>query len=119
MKPPQKSDYVDYNSNPGKPPVSKSFQPLHWNETRMAEKLFQERHRQAKLSFNIAIGLTGAISILSIAVAVSVCNGNVPTATATAAMGLTTAGIASKWLFDLSDNANRRLDETAREFLDE
>lgn len=118
MKITSKSDYSDYSSFPPKSPSSKTFQHLDVYETWITQKLFQERHRQAKLSFNVAVGLTGAITILSIAVAVSVCTGNIPAATATTFVGLT-SGVTSKRLLDISDDANKRLDETAKEFLDE
>jgi hypothetical protein len=118
MKTQSKSDYSDYSSMSAKSPSSKTFHLLYLDETMIAQKLFQERYRQAKLSFNIAVGLTGAISIFSILVALSVCTGNVTAATATTVMGLT-SGVISKRLLDLSIDANRRLDETTREFLDE
>jgi hypothetical protein len=118
MKTQSKSDYSDYSSMSAKSPSSKTFHLLYLDETMIAQKLFQERYRQAKLSFNIAVGLTGAISIFSILVALSVCTGNIPAATATTVMGLT-SGVISRRLLDLSIDANRRLDETTREFLDE
>jgi hypothetical protein len=80
------------------------------------EKWFVERHRQAKQSFNVAVGLTGAVGVLGIAVAISVCTGNLPAATATTVMGIT-SGVASKRLFKLSSEANERFDEIARELL--
>jgi hypothetical protein len=113
-----KSDYSDYNSSTAKLPLGNTFEPLCLDKTLIANKQYQERYRQAKLGFNSAVSLTVATSILSIAVAVSVCMGNVPAATATAVMGIT-CGVNSKRLFDISNDANKRLDETAREFLDE
>jgi hypothetical protein len=79
---------------------------------------FQERSRQAKLSFNVAVGLAGATAILSFTFAVSVCTGKISQATAAAGLGLT-SGAVSVYCFKLSDDANKRLDEAAKELLDD
>lgn len=79
---------------------------------------FQERSRQAKLSFNVATCLAGATAILSFTFAVTVCTGKISQATAAAGLGLT-SGAVSAYCFKLSDDANKRLDEAARELLDD
>ncbi|MEP0857951.1 hypothetical protein [Trichocoleus sp. DQ-U1] len=79
---------------------------------------YQERSRQASVSFNLAVGLAGVTGILSLAFAASVCTGNVSVATAMGAIGLT-SGVAGTCLFKFSDDANKRLDETARRLLDD
>ncbi|MEI1377080.1 hypothetical protein PQG02_10425 [Nostoc sp. UHCC 0926] len=80
---------------------------IHW---------YQERSRQASASFNLAISLATATTILGVVTAVSVCLGNV--SAATTAVGLT-SGVVSKLFFNFCDNANKRLDETAKELLED
>jgi hypothetical protein len=84
----------------------------------IAIQWFQERRRQAKASFNATISLWTLTAAFSIGVAVSVCMGNMPAAVATTAVGLTT-GAATTRLFKLSDDANKKLDATAKELLDD
>jgi hypothetical protein len=82
---------------------------LHW---------FQERSRQAKLSFNIAVSLAGSTAILSIVFAISVCAGKTSEATAASGLGLASSAV-SAYCFKLSDDANKRLDATAKDLLEE
>ncbi|MBD2168173.1 hypothetical protein H6G04_27700 [Calothrix membranacea FACHB-236] len=86
--------------------------------TSVANRWFQERSRQAKASFNVAIGFAGTTAILSIAFAISVCTGKTSEATAAAALGLT-SGAVSAYCFKLSDDANKRLDAAVKELLDD
>ncbi|HYX17663.1 MAG TPA: hypothetical protein VE944_25575 [Nostoc sp.] len=79
---------------------------------------YRERSRQASASFNLAISLATATTIFGILTGVSVCIGNVSAATAATAVGLT-SGVVSKLFFNFSDNANKRLDETAKELLED
>ncbi|MEH2169567.1 MAG: hypothetical protein V7K41_23480 [Nostoc sp.] len=80
---------------------------IHW---------YQKRSRQASASFNLAISLATATTILGVVTAISVCLGNV--LAATTAVGLT-SGVVSKMFFNFCDNANKRLDETAKELLED
>jgi predicted hotdog family 3-hydroxylacyl-ACP dehydratase len=82
---------------------------IHW---------FKERSRQAKISFNIAVGLAAATTVLSVATAISVCTGKISEATGAAGLGLT-SGAVSAYCFKLSDDANKRLDAAAKELLDD
>ncbi|KAB8314146.1 hypothetical protein SD81_039810 [Tolypothrix campylonemoides VB511288] len=84
----------------------------------IATQWYEERSRQASASFNLAIGLATATVIFGIATAVSVCMNNVSVAAATTAVGLT-SGVASKRLFKLYDDTNTKLDDVAKELLDE
>jgi len=84
----------------------------------IAASWYRERSRQAKVSFNVAVGLAGITALLSVAFAVSVCMEKVSEATAAAGLGLT-SGAVSMYCFKLSDDANKRLDATAKELLDE
>lgn len=79
---------------------------------------YQERSRQAEVSFNVAVGLAGATAVLSIVVAISVCIGKTSEAKATAALGLI-SGAVSAYCFKLSENANKRLDAAVLELLEE
>ncbi|NJL65333.1 MAG: hypothetical protein HC903_30595 [Methylacidiphilales bacterium] len=88
------------------------------NRYHIASQWFRERSRQAKLSFNVAVSLAGATTMLSLTFAVSVCMGKISEATAAAGLGLT-SGAVSAYCFKLSDDANKRLDATAKELLEE
>ncbi|MEH2137904.1 TRADD-N-associated membrane domain-containing protein [Nostoc sp.] len=79
---------------------------------------YRERSRQASASFNLAISLATATTILGVVTAVSVCLENVSAAAATTAVGLS-SGVVSKLFFNFCDNANKRLDETAKELLED
>lgn len=79
---------------------------------------YQERSRQAKVSFNVAVGFAGTTAFLSIAFAASICMEKISEAAAAAGLGLT-SGTVSAYCFKLSDDANKRLDATAKELLDE
>ncbi len=79
---------------------------------------YLERSRQAKVSFNVAVGFAGTTALLSIAFAASVCMGKISEATAAAGLGLTSSAV-SAYCFKLSDDANKRLDATAKELLDD
>ncbi|MHC5762601.1 TRADD-N-associated membrane domain-containing protein [Nostoc sp.] len=80
-----------------------------------SKQWFKERSRQAKLSFNVAVGLAGTTAALSIALALSVAVGKVSVA---AIAGLSTSGAVSAYCFKLSQNANKQLDETVKKLLD-
>jgi putative Mn2+ efflux pump MntP len=84
----------------------------------IASHWYQERYRQAQLSFNVAVCLAGATTILSLVFAVSMCMSKISEATAAAGLGLT-SGAISTYCFKLSDDANTRLDATAKELLEE
>lgn len=75
---------------------------------------FEERRRQAKSSFNIAI-ISAAISVVGVLVCtVSLYNNDIPEATVTAIVSLLSGGSSAR-CFKLSDDANKRLDEAAKE----
>ncbi|MBP5974283.1 hypothetical protein HW132_16445 [Brasilonema sp. CT11] len=84
----------------------------------IATQWYKERSRQASTSFNLAVVLATATIIFGIATAVSVCRNNVSVAAATTAVGLT-SGAASRRLFKLYDDTNKKLDDVAKEILDE
>lgn len=98
--------------------LSESYISVPVTVNNIAFYWFQERSRQAKLSSNVAVGLAGATAILSFIFAVSVCMDKISQATAAAGLGLT-SGAVSAYCFKLSDDANKRLDEAARELLDD
>jgi multidrug resistance efflux pump len=84
----------------------------------IAIQWFKERSRQAKLSFNVAISLAGATAILSILFAISVWTEKTSEATAAGGLGLVSSAV-SAYCFKLADDANKRLDITAKDLLDE
>lgn len=82
-----------------------------------SKQWFKERSRQAKLSFNIAVGLAGTTAALSIVLTLSVALGKLPV-TAIAGLGsIFGAGAVSAYCLKLSQHANKQLDATAKELL--
>ncbi|MBW4508281.1 MAG: hypothetical protein KME64_17460 [Scytonematopsis contorta HA4267-MV1] len=98
--------------------IAEDIHSLANNRHQIASQWFRERSRQAQLSFNVAVGLAGATTILSLTFAVSVCMNKISEATAAAGLGLT-SGAVSAYCFKLSDDANKRLDAAAKELLEE
>ena len=88
------------------------------HNTTITLQWFQERHRQANSSFNVAVSFAGTTALLSIVFAISVCMGKTDEATGAAALGLT-SGAVSAYCFKLSDDANKRLDKAVKEILDD
>lgn len=78
-----------------------------------SNSIHAERLRQARVSFNLAFGLTAVSAIISFAGVVLLFSGNVSVATATTAGGLSSGAVSACWL-KLAKDANNRLDSTAR-----
>ena len=90
---------------------------IHHQNNDISLQWYRERSRQAKVSFNVAVGFAGTTAFLSLVFAVSVCMGKISEATAAAGLGLTSSAV-SAYCFKLADDANKRLDATAKELLD-
>jgi hypothetical protein len=78
------------------------------------QSLIQERLRQACLSFNLALVLTAASGLVSIAGVVLLFSGKVPEGTITTAGGLA-SNIVSVCCLKLTKDANDRLDQMAKD----
>ncbi|AVH65220.1 TRADD-N-associated membrane domain-containing protein [Nostoc sp. 'Peltigera membranacea cyanobiont' N6] len=84
----------------------------------IATQWFEERHRQARASFNVTIGLWTVTALFGIGVALSVCTNNVPAVVATTSVGLTTGAVSTRF-FRLYKEANQSLDRVTKELLDD
>ncbi|MGB3508561.1 MAG: hypothetical protein WBA93_04850 [Microcoleaceae cyanobacterium] len=86
--------------------------------TTMEQLVIKERLRQAKLSFNIALGLTIISAIISVAGVALLLSGKTSEGAATTAGGLS-AKVVSVGLLKMTKDTNERLDKIATEFKDE
>lgn len=84
----------------------------------MEQLVIKERLRQARLSFNIVLGLTIISGIISVTGVGLLLSGKTSEGTATTAGGLASQ-IVSVRLLKMTQDSNERLDKIATEFLDE
>ena len=78
-------------------------------------RVAQERIRQAHYSFNLALGMTAASALISLAGIILICAGKAPAGTVA-----TTGGVASSVrCLQLAKEANDRLDKMLNELMDE
>ena len=84
----------------------------------ISQHWYQERVRETKASFNLAIVLSATTAIFGLIAGISLVVGNVSTTTATTAASLV-SGVASRRSFKLYEKASQSLDETARTLLDD
>jgi hypothetical protein len=78
-----------------------------------SKSIHQERLRQARVSFNLAFGLTAASALISFIGVILLFSGNVSIETVTA-VGAVSAGTVSASCLRLAKDANNRLNETAK-----
>ncbi len=78
-----------------------------------ADSYFNERLRQARVSFNLAVGLTTASTIFGLVLIFQLLNGHVSTDTATTAGWLITE-VVNVCVLNLCKEANDRLDESTK-----
>ncbi len=76
-------------------------------------RIYQERLRQAQMSFNLAYGITAASAVVSFIGVLLLSSGNVSVGIPTTASGATSGTISAVWL-KLAKDANDRLDKTAK-----
>lgn len=88
------------------------------NPDTMEKIVIQERLRQAKLSFNIALILTIISAIISVTGVGLLWSGKTSEGTATTAGGLASQ-MVSAGLLKITQESNERLNTIATEFLDE
>lgn len=75
--------------------------------------IYQERLRQARMSFNLTFGLIIVSAIISFTGVVMLFSGDVSSAAATTAGGLSSGAASAYWL-KLVQYTNERLNDTAR-----
>ncbi|MBD2180150.1 hypothetical protein H6S82_05655 [Planktothrix sp. FACHB-1355] len=86
-------------------------------ETNFDLYILQERLRQARLSFNLALGLIAISTTISIFGIGLLLKGQISQVTATTAGGLA-ANVVSVCVLKLTRDANDRLDKMAKELMD-
>ncbi|NET56804.1 MAG: hypothetical protein F6K47_11755 [Symploca sp. SIO2E6] len=74
--------------------------------------IYKERLRQAKASFNMAVGLTAISAIIGFTGALLIFSGNVSTGVAMTRVATTSGTVSVSWL-KFAKNANDRLNKTA------
>jgi hypothetical protein len=84
----------------------------------ISQHWYEERARETKASFNLAISLAAATAIFGLVAGGSLCTGNVSATAATTAATLV-SGVASRRAFKLYEQASQSLDEAARTLLDD
>ena len=88
------------------------------NSTTMEQLVIKERLRQARLSFNLALGLTLISAIISLAGIGLLLSGKISEGTATTAGGIS-AKIVGVGLLKMTKDTNERLDKIAIDFQDD
>jgi hypothetical protein len=77
------------------------------------DSYYQERLRQARVSFNLALIATAASAGISFTGVALLFTGNMPAGGTTTAGGITFSTVSARWL-KLAKDANDRLDSAAR-----
>ena len=88
------------------------------NDNDISKQWYQERARETKASFNLAIGLAATTAIFGFLAAGSLFLGNVSATSATTAAGIV-SGVASRRTFKLYEQASRSFDEATKVLLDD
>jgi putative Mn2+ efflux pump MntP len=87
------------------------------NNNDIFKQWYQERARESKASFKLALGLATTTGIFGLVAGVSLCIGNVSATAATTAAGLV-SGVASHRAFKLYEQVSQSLDDAAKTLLD-
>lgn len=91
-----------------------SSAPVAKSELLIEQSFIQERLRQARLSFNLALVLTATSGIVGMAGVVLLLSGKIPEGTITTGGGLA-SNIVSMCCLKLTKDANDRLDRIAKD----
>jgi hypothetical protein len=88
------------------------------NDNDISKQWYQERARETKASFNLAIGLAATTALFGFIAAGALFLGNVSATAATTAAGIV-SGLATRRTFQLYEQASQRFDEAAKALLDD
>src|SRR4028119_1978488 len=88
-----------------------------YNDNDISKQWYQERARETKASFNLAITLAATTAVFGLVAAGSLFLGNVSATAATTAAGIV-SGVTTHRTFKLYEQASKSLDEAARVLLD-
>ncbi|MBD1808860.1 hypothetical protein H6F98_25890 [Microcoleus sp. FACHB-SPT15] len=89
-----------------------------YNDNDISKQWYQERARETKASFNLAISLAATTAVFGLVAAASLFLGNVSATAATTAVGFV-SGVASRHTFKLYQQASQSFDEAAKVLLDD
>lgn len=88
-----------------------------YNDNDISKQWYQERARETKASFNLAIALAATTAVFGFVAAGSLFLGNVSATVATTAAGIV-SGVATRRTFKLYEQASQSFDKAARVLLD-
>jgi len=97
--------------------MNKQIQPKTQQQLQ-PDSIYQEQLRQARLSFNLAFGLTTVSAIIGFAGVLLLFSGRIPAGVVTTAGAATSGTISASWL-KLTKETNDRLEDTAKFLEDE
>ena len=89
-----------------------------YNDKEISKQWYQERARETKASFNLAISLAATTSIFGFVAAGSLFLGNVSATAATTAAGIV-SGVATRRTFKLYEQASQSFDEAVKALLED
>jgi hypothetical protein len=89
-----------------------------YNDNDISKQWYQERARETKASFNLAIALAATTAAFGLVAAGSLFLGNVSATAATTAAGIV-SGVTTRRTFKLYEQASQSLDEAVKVLLDD
>lgn len=89
-----------------------------YNDNDISKQWYQERAREIKASFNLAIGLATVTALFGFVAASSLFLGNVSATAATTAAGIV-SGVATRSTFKLYEQTSQSFDEAVKALLDD
>lgn len=89
-----------------------------YNDNDIFKQWYQERARETKASFNLAIALATTTAVFGFVAAGSLFLGNVSVTAATTAAGIV-SGVSTRRTFKLYEQASQSFDEAAKVLLDD
>ena len=89
-----------------------------YNDNDISKQWYQERARETKASFNLAIALAATTAVFGLVAAGSLFLGNVSATAATTAAGIV-SGVTTRRTFKLYEQASQSLDEAVKVLLDD
>jgi hypothetical protein len=90
-----------------------------YNDNDISKQWYQERAREIKTSFNLAIALAATTAIFGFVAAGSLFLGNNVSATAATTAAGIVSGVATRRTFKLYEQASQSFDEAVKVLLDE
>jgi len=89
-----------------------------YNDNDISKQWYQERARETKVSFNLAITLAATTAVFCFVAAGSLVLGKISTTAATTVAGIA-SGVAARRTFKLYEQASQSFDEAVKVLLDD